>query len=75
MLRKILKWHTTGRNDRSKEKQLKCMDMTREIIFVYFKGLSKYGRMVFFFLKYILTFFYYANKSSDGVILFATKIW
>ena len=35
--------------------------------------------MAFFFLKYlffileILTFFYYANKISDYVILFATK--
>ena len=44
----------------------------------HLKGLSKYKRMVFFFLKYlfvleILTFSYYANGISDDVILLATK--
>ena len=41
--------------------------MKRKFFCAYLKGLSKYRRMAFFFLKYlfsfleILTFFYYAN--------------
>ena len=41
--------------------------MTQEFFSAYLKGLSKYRRMAYFFLKYIffvleiLMFFYYAN--------------
>ena len=46
--------------------------MTPNKFSVYLKGLSKYRRMAFFFLKYIFVleismFFYYANWLSNDV--------
>ena len=60
-------------------KHLHKVHMTWKIFSAYLKGLCKYRRMAFFFLKYIFfvleisTFFYYANLVSDDVILFATR--